>query len=165
MNLASIELCKELYKLSEWETEYHYVYEPNGGLKTNGYKWQGPKYVRTRHNSYSYIPAYDLDYLIQTLPATIPSDEHPGREAHLIVRKDYANPHDKNRGALYFAWYAVVGDNDPADFGTHSSTPEDAVCKLAIKVFRLRTLTPDGGLYDSLSEEDKESADWYVEEE
>lgn len=49
MNVASLELCKELYELSGWKT---------GGDKPT---WNGRKGVNS-------APAYDLGYLLRKLP-------------------------------------------------------------------------------------------------
>jgi hypothetical protein len=55
VSVASLELCKELYKLSKWESDYWYDW--NHGEPT----------VEDMKLSESNIPAYDLGYLLRKL--------------------------------------------------------------------------------------------------
>lgn len=65
-NYTSLELSKKLHEAgcelrsSQPMNDSWWVYEPNGGLRTNGFKWQLRHGVRTMHKEYSYVPAYDI---------------------------------------------------------------------------------------------------------
>lgn len=54
MNVANLELCKELYELSNWTTDKWI--DGDTGLPINGYLAVGD------------VPAYDLGYLLRKLP-------------------------------------------------------------------------------------------------
>jgi len=61
MNVASLELCKELYDLSAWETEYGWM-KFGKHLSGNRTTWT----IDAR--DISDFPAYDLGYLMRKLP-------------------------------------------------------------------------------------------------
>lgn len=57
MNVASLELCKELYELSGWDDCSHMYDDDNGEtIVTESKMWNGM------------TPAYDLGYLLRKLP-------------------------------------------------------------------------------------------------
>lgn len=59
MNVASLDLCRELYELSGWgNTEFGW--------------WPGARRlpVQTARSAYE-VPAYDLDYLLRKLPGVV----------------------------------------------------------------------------------------------
>lgn len=60
MNIASLELCKELWRLSGWTTDWHYIAEKNPGIivAASWREHEGEKYI---------CPAYDLGYLLRKL--------------------------------------------------------------------------------------------------
>src|SRR2546423_11794922 len=68
MNVASLELCKELYGLSSWKSEGCAVYALSGESKIFQFvRNPGPNVISMDY----YIPAYDLGYLLRKLPANI----------------------------------------------------------------------------------------------
>jgi hypothetical protein len=69
------------------------------------------------------------------MPASIPSEEYEGDDAKLWIRKD---------SDTYFAYYFSLGHADiRSDLGEHAATPEDAVAKVAIEIFRRGIRTRD----------------------
>lgn len=132
MNVANLENCKELYKLSGWQVEV-------------GFWITTPKHVLdgVEHDEFSYIadyderregdiitPAYDLGYLLRKLP-------------------DYVKLFRNNHGKYYCAavtgsWRHPdnrLGEPDTAHEWYIADTPEDAACKLAIQLFKQSILT------------------------
>lgn len=116
MNVASLDLCKELYELSgkTWHEEIIYSWHKDYGEYVIEDFWTG-----------SICPAYDLGYLLRKLP-------------------DYAKLFRNNQGKWFAA--AVTGgfrhpDNqlgqpDTAHEWYIADTPEDAAASLAIKLFQ-----------------------------
>lgn len=110
MNSTSLELCEELYKLSGWEPSHN---------RSDVYSWWRNPYKITEKLG---IPKYSLGYLLRKLPEEFPDDYA------LQIRRE---PTD--------CWYAGYYDKQGnSDLRTESSadSPEDAACKLAIKLFR-----------------------------
>lgn len=106
MNVASKELCEELYKLSQWDNTY-WLYVEGGLVTAEEYrldKWENGVF------------AYDLDYLLRKLTMY----EHNRETFHLEY---YWNV---NRWACGY-----LGE----DF-EDAEIPEDALCKLAIELFK-----------------------------
>ena len=60
MNVANLDLCKELYELSGWKAteKYHYIAGTYTDIDT----------VAFRGRKYDGVPAYDLGYLLRKLP-------------------------------------------------------------------------------------------------
>ncbi len=113
MNVASLENSKKLYELSKW-TETEYVHS------SDTYRAGYDLMLRERANGLV-LPAYDAGYLLRKLQ-------------HLNVD---LYPIDKGS-----CWYACVQWEEnstelPAD------TPEDALAKLAIELFKQGVLTND----------------------
>lgn len=77
-------------------------------------------------------PLYTSDYLLEKLPAQIVSHEKEGHKANLVQRKELNDPDDVSRGNVYFAWYTVYYEDDPADYGVHADTPLKALLKLTL---------------------------------
>ncbi len=113
MNVASLELCKELYELSGWrDTRYFYkaisgmdymvVAQPDNGKhrerQPTTYKWDE-------------CPAYDLGYLMRKLPA------YGGK----FIRQDRDGT----------SW--VAGSDGYMEVGFR---PEDAACRLCIELLK-----------------------------
>ena len=115
MNVANLDLCKELYALS-------------------GFTWKSEQYHPSLVTPFkdSAIPAYPLSYLLRKLPEKI-----------MLSDRDF--------GTLP-AWLSMDNlGSDGWQFGYRmgksikvfcvADTPEDAVCKLAIELFRQGILT------------------------
>lgn len=133
MNVASLELCKELYELSGWDrTDKSWWIEQWGNFDTEVARYahkQDEDDTSTIH-----YPAYDLGYLLRKLPNYVWSERYQ-EKARLWVRKDEDN---------WFAWYFVNGIQDVvSEFGTNADTPEDATAKLAIELFKQGILKPE----------------------
>lgn len=111
MNTASIELCRELYELAGWHDTY-WNYSRSSG--TDGPFRLGHKgSIETREVKERY-PAYELGFLQRKLPY-----------GFTIVTRF-------NEGWL--ASWAKTADAD--DYATEADTPENAVCELAIELFK-----------------------------
>lgn len=129
MNLASLELCKELYGLSDWSDTNFWYGEPKNlepqlifradKQIPNEMIWAGDRFT----------PAYDLGYLLRKLPARIHMLE--GDDVFLVIEKFDPHPLDEPR---YTAMYKASVDSDC--WAQTTDTPEDAVCALAIKFFQ-----------------------------
>lgn len=124
MNVASLELCEELYKLSGWSDTYfvHWYKEVAGAFDAN--QWFVSPRVIVHQDS---VPAYDLGYLLRKLPAYLNSDEDT---------RDYFYMGRDIQG-LWLAAYQLVGVDEPDEYyyTQMSATPEDAVAQLAIELF------------------------------
>lgn len=114
MNVASLELCKELYELSGWEdtekwlTASDLLPEIIDGKKTGNLKREQ-------------VPAYDLGYLLRKLPP---------------VTKVINCSNEKTQ--IYGALFPEL------KLTFHGDTPEDAACKLAIELFKQGVLPKEG---------------------
>lgn len=114
MNVASIELCKELYEVSGWkETGFEYRLDDNNKLF----------YRKERQWAYiSSLPAYDLGYLLRKLPVV-------SEVSHYTE--------------FYYAKYVNLKHITSDDIQTQADTPEDAAAKLAIELFKQGILTKE----------------------
>lgn len=113
MNVASKQLCEELFKLSGWRSARYYdVYgdlhnEPLRGICH---------------------PAYDLDYLMGRLQILCATDS-PLREITIaLMRKEWG---------WWRAYYETKYDSHKETWIEDSANiPVDAVCKLTIELFK-----------------------------
>lgn len=114
MNVASLELCKELYELSGWEDSslygHHFVSESSSGLTQP-----------------DICPAYHLGYLLRKLPY-----QNHSHNLELVPR---------HNGSWYIGYSQGleplnVGDEPEYLIFTEADTPENAACKLAIELFK-----------------------------
>lgn len=111
MNVASLELCKELYELSGWtkpkdDDEWHWE-----SVTTE--KWIAPK--------------YDLGYLLRKLPS-LPDPEFGEEESYY--------PHVVNLQTHSMAGYFDEDFSLWGEWTATALTPEDAACKLAIELWK-----------------------------
>lgn len=113
MNIVSLELSKELYKLSKWSDTDEQCSE----IVNHRSKW---------------YPAYDLGYLLRKLPETI---ERDGLYTNIGLAK-YSS-----KGAGWRASYG--GTYNKGLMGSSFNSPEDAVAKVAIKLFKEGLLERD----------------------
>jgi hypothetical protein len=125
MNVASLELCKELYELSGW------IKADDWGFRKYSAKGIAMNYG-SRLGKYE-IPAYDLGYLLRKLPKTVPNDDNGGSyyfDLHFVPYKDsgdWTACYDNAVGVTY-------------KYDAFADTPEDAACKLAIELFKQEIL-------------------------
>lgn len=113
MNTASLELCKELYKVSGWKADYWYDW--NHGEPT----------VEDMKLSEFNIPAYDLGYLLRKLPRFI---EEETMHYWLNLAPDAETE--------WFATYDYYDASPKGIAGGYKATPEDALVELAIELFK-----------------------------
>jgi hypothetical protein len=114
MNVASLELCKELYELSGWQYE----------MGTNGFWYTDhtPDLVVATYVSGDSTPAYDLGYLLRKLPESIGEFDN-----FIMIKPDNWRVGYGEDSADDCIWWKLIWESD---------TPEDAVAKLAIELFK-----------------------------
>lgn len=133
MNVASLELCKELYGLSGWKTDYYWVpssVNVSPDVNNPSYEVRAWEEITSHMNwdralqiSLS-VPAYDLGYLLRNLPKSI---ERGGRHYALHLQ------HDLSRTL----WRITYGGNGKLRQNMSTGrAPEDAAAKLAIELFK-----------------------------
>lgn len=126
MHTASLELCKELYELSGWEdTSFEWAYPSTRSIAKGQ---PNEAYLKGRHKYHqgsteiwqpqTVCAAYDLGHLLRRLPTTI-------GEITDRLRLTKGN-------LAWYAKYERLGD----DILEEADTPEDAVCKLTIELFK-----------------------------
>lgn len=131
MNVASKDLCTELYGLIGWECEENaWITYTDWNRKFP----QPPDTVMHRwicDTDYARIvcPAYDLGYLLRMLPGRIGSR---GQYAYLRMSKV-----GKSYAFAYMSPELIWTHENKAD------TPEDAACRLAIELFKAGVLTKE----------------------
>lgn len=114
MNVASLDLCRELYELSGWK-DISYVYWSNGarGLVDS---------QRLVFEKLDNTPAYDLGYLL---------------------RKLQENDNNCLVGWIAGNWESSFY-NDKHHKREVADTPEDAAASLAVSLFKQNILTKEG---------------------
>lgn len=141
MNVASLELCKELYELSGWDNTLAGARERWIELPNNS--WDCLRLSDVEANGFdkqlwfSGISAYDLGYLLRKLPARYWQENEKRWDALHITKWDRL----QNGGIVYTAEYWTVYN---APFKVEADTPEDAAVKLAIELFKQGVLTKEG---------------------
>lgn len=121
MNVASLDLCKELYELSKWADTYMMWGnddESNDRVLKNDL-YMGVDYL---------APAYDLGYLLRKLPYKLDNNKF------LQVSMGSVSA---------VARYGAVGQAK-LSLIKRADTPENALCKLAIELFKQGVLTAGG---------------------
>lgn len=122
MNVASLERCKELHELSGWghdpnKNAFWWMYfEPTPA------KYHEPEYrlkYKTKGDYWEHVPAYDLGYLLRKLPTFSTISKLPEQQLT-----------GSSLG------YSAFIDNGYAVIQEYDNTPENAACKLAIKLFK-----------------------------
>lgn len=139
MNVSSLELSKELYSLSEWAaTEYQYaVREDRATVPTLVRSEAGKSWPDGYWTAW---PAYDLGYLINKLPPTLHLNTTDVKDLYIAKSADcyiadyrYRAPDEWAKGGGWWHRYDRAKD-------VEATTAEDAVCKLAIVLFKQRLL-------------------------
>jgi hypothetical protein len=135
MNTASRELCQELYELSGWLTDKYYW--STGSTKDYPVKeyrvdkvldYKPLWFDNPRENTGHVFPAYDLGYLLRKLPKLIALPDN-GTGGFLFI--------DIKKYKSGIRWRAGYHDQ----MLVNADTPEDAVCSLAIELFKRGILT------------------------
>lgn len=107
MNVASLELCKELYELSGWD-DTHWVWDKQLNVIS-----EYPTGARFES------PAYDLGYLLRKL-----------ERVEGGVSLTYCNHQDGSTN------YCIYLNETLGGSFAYDDTPEDAAAKLAIELFK-----------------------------
>lgn len=110
-----LQLCKELYKISEWRSELTWADNSNGD--------SNPQIINSDsdylgHNIYRIAYAYDLGYLLRKLP-------QPFSLLHRNGEWECGRA-DPSKDVRY----------EPEYYWQTAAIPEDAACKLAIELFK-----------------------------
>lgn len=118
INTASLELCKELYELSEWRNTELYWYQ-DWLMQTRDHQnsWQIGHLGQADETTF---PAYDLGYLLRKLPS-------------------FFFPYKGKSGNRWYIGELIGSPTVPIAQifdETESDTPEDAACKLVIALFK-----------------------------
>ena len=111
MNIARLDLCKELYELSGWAQS---LYE-HELLSGEHYTTTLPRKAMEHSSQNIYIPAYDLGYLLRKLQTTI----------------DYLRPSTVSK-----QWVVKGPWSEDEDSLIYADTPEDAAALLDIELFK-----------------------------
>jgi hypothetical protein len=135
MNVASLELCKELEDLSGWEPENFYDLDPDKKPE----EYFSTSEDRLMSPDGDYVAAYDLGYLLRKLPSAIPP-----RQAYVGSRNERSV--FKLMNDDLGSWWALYspGGRSGCDAMEIAPIPEDAVCKLAIGLFKQGVLLKHG---------------------
>jgi hypothetical protein len=136
MSSASLDLCRELYKLSGWLGSANVevgIYNPG-----DEYDWWYDKYANP------IAPRYDLGYLFRKF------QEH---KLDTVVRWVNGRPVDKIDLAIK-EWHGkYIAGWLHLPFGEYfiADSPEDAACKMAIELFKRGILTKESkmSMYDT----------------
>lgn len=133
MTVASLELCKQLYKLSNWKIDEYpyagYCTQPDCPGRQDGELIYGG-YCESCSLAVLDTPAYDLGFLLRKLPKYIPTYKngtiHPADDYQLHIVGGFDND--------WISQYAGLGDLPL--YIQSADTPENALCKLAIELFK-----------------------------
>ncbi|NHW45923.1 hypothetical protein HAV21_03295 [Paenarthrobacter sp. MSM-2-10-13] len=143
MNVASLELCKELHELSGWDGySFDWIEIPtwNPAFPNPAEQVVHNHICDSEHQKWI-APAYDLGCLLRELPRTY----EPQRSRHVfhltVMNGNYF--HD-NWIADY--WSPASGWLNKGNLAknTEADSPEDAAAKLAIELFKQGILTRTG---------------------
>lgn len=121
MNVASLELCKELYELSGWDSDF---------IRTSirGDVWN--VHVRPTDPNWRFAggvaPAYSLGYLLRKLPNYIPTFGDDGDDYLFSLKPNFEGNE----------WEAAYWGIQKSLYWNRADTPEDAACKLAIELYK-----------------------------
>lgn len=131
MHVASLELCRELYELTGWGDNGYWrediLWWYENSLPGQKPDWRVQGLSEAAKIGVIRFPAYDLGYLLRKLPRSLPNHH---TSAYLIVKCEEPEGSEKQ------SWSCSYGLIDDAKHYNYASTPEDAVCKLAIELFR-----------------------------
>lgn len=118
MNVASLELCKELYELSGWESDPSYYREIGKEEWKFSPFWFNTLSLKKKSPPFEKVPAYSLGYLLRKLPTN---------SATAKMSSSYMAMCDPKFGDLLGKNFAMQHE---------AATPEDATCKLAIELLK-----------------------------
>lgn len=139
MNVASLELCKKLYELSEWDDVSNFYAPIDENISWHIFNVNEETYYTTdgKHSTdglKNRVPAYDLGYLLRKLPPYYSTYGKDGDDCILRVQATFSRK----------GWYAYYnGPGQKMTFLQISGSPEDAAIKLAIELFKSGVLTKE----------------------
>jgi len=131
MNHASLELGEELFYLSGWDPGHELVIITNSRNASDCGVRKPIHFNKIGYGTMgciTYSPAYDLGYLLRKLPVLI-----LGNQSLQII------PFDDGSWVLEYNNL----DGSPCGIGSEAMAPEDAACKLAIKLFKQGIITKE----------------------
>lgn len=131
MNVASLELCKELYELSGWETA-DFAY-PTGHQPERDYPYFRP--LKGLGPLCGDTPAYTLDYLLRKVRTVETEGGIYGRDLYNVVVTGMKN--------TYFATLDSIATGSRRGFEFVDVEPENAVARLFIEMFKQGILERD----------------------
>lgn len=141
MNVASKELCQQLYELSEWNATssvlQYWVYQatlPSRQRRHKRDEWRLENIMRINEDygvgaitdTDSFIPAYDLGYLLRKLPPVVTLKSRAG-----------------NRWSAQCYRGRMTEDGsgvEKVDVDFTTDTPENAACKLLIELIKQKVI-------------------------
>lgn len=127
MDIVSLELCKELYELSGWTTNMvHYCQTRLEPAVVPAERIQKYGKFEVQHQTIEIFPAYNAGFLLRKLPEEI---EHTK-----LILTNGERPHAGYAGRGNYGNYAL--DESFYSKAQYADTPGDALCKLAIKLFK-----------------------------
>jgi hypothetical protein len=127
VDVASLELCRELYDLSDWEeTGLAYVSRTTGEQHVIATDYETPG------ENWDFDWAYDLSYLLRKIPKT-------GQDNVFATVSVF----NASKG-----WTAIWESDNGESYADGADTPEDAAAKLCIELFRQNILKRDDGATD-----------------
>lgn len=144
MNIASLGLCKELYKLSGWKDEANtqpddelkwWNFSDDVPLELAGMKLSRSWYLQAGEGWGAKYPAYDLGYLLRKLPGHITLQSTTWDDVHTEL--------PKGQELTYQAAACYQSNIKGLLFQQVADTLEDAACKLAIELFKQGILTKE----------------------
>lgn len=126
MNVASLGLCRELYELSGWQPLI------------------GQNY--TKHQGHIGYPRYDLGFLLRKLQErpVVALRQRAGRRWAASCQWAELTPEGKELLATGAHMAIPATATNVKDVEQRADTPEDAVTKLAIELFKQGIITRDG---------------------
>lgn len=132
MNVASLELCKELHELSGWDdTPIVRGDSWNEGLSLGFGVWSRDHLMEGIVEG-DISPAYDLSYLLMRLPKLITLYQSEGSwSCHFQSSKTHQAIVNGSVIVLPYFWM------------TRGETPEDAACSMAIDLFEHGIITKE----------------------
>lgn len=120
MKTANLENCRKLYELTGWwNSHLYWHYGAKSAplpISPGLMEWSTVEEPRTIHEGEQYIPAYDLNCLVESTPFRSNDD---------ITHTFMLGRNTDNTGwsAVYKNWVCIAQE------------PEDAVCELLIKIY------------------------------
>jgi len=145
MNVASLELSKELYELSGWKSDFlMYIKSASGWVVMNQHQYHNYRAASGKPGHFVSVDAYDLGYLLRKLPRWYDKDRVKG-PMHAFLLQLQPSPVSTNWQAFYrYENKNPNGYESEVTLKVEAGTPEDAAAKLAIELFKQGVLTRDG---------------------